>query len=80
MLLLGEQSGGGTCFVQGNSTADGWRYTISENERMSDQNWNMVDDGIPVDVSLVKTKDDGTKDYSGFYDLEAISRYMHESE
>lgn len=78
VLLMGDRSGGGTCFVQENSTADGWRYAISISETMADAGWNPIDDGIAADISLFTTKNDGTRDYSGFYDLQAISKYMHE--
>ena len=78
VLLMGDRSGGGTCFVQENSTADGWQYTISMNDMMTDAVWNPIDDGITANISLITTQNDGTVDYSGFYDLSAISKYMHE--
>lgn len=72
IAVIGERSGGGPCAVEFGTTADGWRYTMSCNTQVTSDTWENIDGGVPVDVELVKTNDDGTRDYSGFYDLEAM--------
>lgn len=72
IAVIGERSGGGPCAVEFGTTADGWRYTMSCNTQVTSDTWENIDGGVPVDIELVKTNDDGTRDYSGFYDLEAV--------
>ena len=71
--VLGEQSGGGPCAMEYCTTADGWRFTISSNTRVENDKWGSIDEGVPVNVELVKTGDDGKRDYSSLYDLDAMS-------
>jgi hypothetical protein len=73
VAVIGEQSGGGPCAAEYCVTADGWRFTISSNTRTASDTWENTDGGVPVDAELVKTGSDGTRDYSGLYDLDAIS-------
>ena len=72
IAVIGERSGGGPCAVEFGTTADGWRYTMSCNTQVTSDTWENIDGGVPVDIELVKTNDDGTRDYGGFYDLEAV--------
>jgi len=72
IAVIGERSGGGPYAVEFGTTADGWRYTMSCNTQVTSDTWENIDGGVPVDIELVKTNDDGTRDYNGFYDLEAV--------
>ena len=70
--VLGERSGGGSCSVQSNSTADGWIYTISNNIHLINAAGEDIDAGVPVRAELVTVSEDGTRDYSAFYDFGRI--------
>ena len=70
--ILGERSGGGSCSVQSNSTADGWIYAISNNIHLINAAGEDIDAGVPVSAELVTVGEDGTRDYSAFYDFERI--------
>ncbi len=70
--ILGERSGGGSCSVQGNSTADGWSYSISSNIHLINASGEDIDAGVPVSVELVVKGEDGVRDYSAFYDFDRI--------
>ena len=70
--ILGERSGGGSCSVQSNATADGWTYTISNNIHLINASGEDIDAGVPVWAELVTEKSDGTRDYSAFYDFDRI--------
>lgn len=70
--VLGERSGGGSCSVQGNGTAEGWSYTISNNIHLINAAGEDIDAGVPVRAELVTVSDDGTRDYSAFYDIDRI--------
>ena len=73
VAVIGERSGGGPCGAEFCTTADGWRFTISSNTRVASDAWENIDGGVPVDAELVKAGTDGTRDYSGLYDLDAMS-------
>ncbi len=73
VTVIGERSGGGPCAAEECTTADGWRFTISSNTRVTSDTWENIDGGVPVDVELVKVGADGARDYSGLYDLDAMS-------
>ena len=70
--VLGERSGGGSCSVQGNGTAEGWSYTISNNIHLINAAGEDIDAGVPVRAELVTVSDNGTRDYSAFYDFDRI--------
>ena len=72
--VLGEQSGGGVCAVLVKATADGLPYRLSAYVRFATDTTNYPDDGIPADHSLVPTNAAGEKDYSGYYDIAAMSQ------
>ncbi len=73
MAVLGETSGGGTCAVEKHASPEGFVYQFSSAMgRLIDARGETIDDGVPVDVPLT----DG-KDYSAFYDLDALSKAMN---
>ena len=43
----------------------------------TDPEGNSVEYGITPDVELVALKDDGTRDYSAFYDIDNLSKIMN---
>ena len=71
--VIGEQSSGGSCSVMSKPTPDGWEYTHSSYTRLADAELNNIDGGVPVDIPIIKTNEDGTKDYSGMYDAALLS-------
>ena len=73
VLVLGERSGGGPCAMEYCTTADGWRFSMSSNTRVESDTWESIDEGVPVDVELVKAGNDGKRDYDSLYDLDAMS-------
>ncbi len=76
-MILGEQSGGGTCPLGYNSTAEGLEYIMSAGDSMLvNRAGENIDDGIPVHVDLVIREEDGSKDYSQFFNLALLSRYI----
>ena len=77
-FIFGEQSTGGACANITRFTADGLVYHISDTILLTDINGNSIDDGIPVEVCLLKTDENGNKDYSDFYDLELLSMYIND--
>ena len=76
ILIIGEQSGGGTCYVTHRFFADGLYCSISETGKSCRADGSDVDSGAPVDYKLVTENGDGTKDYTGFYDLDHINELM----
>ena len=68
--------GGGSCSVQSNSTADGWIYSISNNIHLINAAGEDIDAGVPVVAELVTQADDGTRNYSAFYDFGRIREYI----
>ena len=79
LMVIGEQSGGGTCPLDYNSTAEGLEYITSAGDSMLiNADCESIDDGVPVDADLLEYDEEGNKDYSKFFDLELISQLMHE--
>ncbi|MBR2254601.1 MAG: hypothetical protein IJ856_02110 [Candidatus Methanomethylophilaceae archaeon] len=82
IMILGQTSGGGSCSITVVSSADALPITMSSTiksvvgygEEGYDQ--NTVEFGAKPDHTLVKENPDGSFDYSGFYDIDAISRAM----
>lgn len=74
LLVLGEQSGGGCCSIEEHLTPDGMYYALSSGIMLTNGEFESIDLGIAPDVELVSVAEDGTKDYSNFYDFDAISK------
>ena len=58
--------------MQGNATAESWSYTISNNIHLINAAGEDIDAGVPVVAELVAVSDDGTRDYSAFYNFDRI--------
>ena len=76
--VIGEQSSGGSCSVMAKPTPDGWEYTHSSYTRLADAELNNIDGGVPVDIPIVKTNADGSKDYSAYVDIAQLSAKINE--
>ncbi|MBO4915464.1 MAG: hypothetical protein J5449_09690, partial [Oscillospiraceae bacterium] len=79
ILLIGHRTGGGSCAVQEMCTADGFSYQLSSHHgRLVNSAGENIDVGIPVDVELFKLNEDGTEDYSAFYDIDQLREAIAE--
>lgn len=67
--ILGERSGGGSCFVGTGCTADGFLFKYSSNYHLCHADWTSVESGAPVTKELP---------YSSFYDDAALQAAMDE--
>ena len=75
IVIIGEPTGGGACGIADKCTADGFAYLISSNLMLSDHN---TDDGISPDILLEAESKNGVKDYSGFFDIDNLSRIIED--
>ena len=55
--ILGDRSGGGSCSITYESTADGLSFVRSSANTLSTKDGSSVDDGVPVDLEIVKEPD-----------------------
>lgn len=69
--IIGEKSGGGSCAITTESTADGAFYVRSSSSTLCDASFNNVDGGMKVDVDLLGNND-GEKSYDRFFDFDSI--------
>ena len=77
VLIMGEQSGGGSCAVQKQVSGEGADYPMSSwMGRMVNNAGEEIDGGVPVDVDLLKR--DGSKGYASFYDIDTLRQVMDE--
>ena len=78
-MILGQTSGGGNCILDTFPLGDGLPCYISGPFQMVTREFKNTDAGTIPDKELeIKTNDDGTLDYSAFYDISALSRYINE--
>ena len=66
IMIIGEQSGGGSCCVGIMHTADGIPYRTSSTLMLASKSYQECDSGIPVDANL-KVGDSYTKFYNTSY-------------
>ena len=78
IMILGETSGGGACSIMKNYTPDGHFYLFSSERYFITQSGNDVDLGVKVDKELTKLDDEGYANYSDYYLIEGLERYMNE--
>ena len=76
IMILGEPSGGGSCYVTERYLADGSCYPTSDIGKAVLPDGSDVDLGAPVDIDLTAVDDEGNLVYNGFYDLDHISELM----
>lgn len=77
--ILGEQSGGGSCAVIQESTADGIPYAHSSYHCLSDAAGNNIDAGVPVDFPIERQMNGNEADVSNFYNFESIANYLKDA-
>ena len=88
LLIAGQKSGGGSCAVGAYRTADGFYYQISAaRARLSDANWQNINDGITPHVTIDYAKDINVTYeghdytlyyYNNFWDLDNLSTIIGE--
>ena len=78
VMVLGEPSGGGSCNVTERYLADGNMFPISDINKTVLPDGKDVDLGAKVDVYLTKENEDGTADYSGYYDIDRLGALVEE--
>lgn len=78
IMLVGEKSGGGTCSTNRFVTPDGLVYALSTGLKFVDKGGTSIDNGIQPDYDIVKTDDDGIKDYSEVYNFSKLSALFTE--
>jgi C-terminal processing protease CtpA/Prc len=77
--IIGEQSGGGSCAISIESTADGLEYVRSSNICLADKNGNNIDSGVPVDLEIehpLLEDSETLMDYTQFFNLESLGTYL----
>ncbi|MDO4797968.1 MAG: S41 family peptidase [Coriobacteriales bacterium] len=77
VCLLGETTGGGANSPQVTPDPEGLMFNLSARYKLMDKNNQHVDFGVEPDYVLTQEKD-GTKDYSQYFDLATISKYVNE--
>ena len=88
LLIAGQKSGGGSCAVGAYRTADGFYYQISAaRARLSDANWQNINDGITPHVTIDYAKDINVTYeghdytlyyYNNFWDFDNLSTIIGE--
>lgn len=77
--VIGEKSSGGSCFLLLNHFADfSFNYSAGTSLLLYSDGKTDLENGAPVDAKLVKTKKNGDKDYSNFYDIDLLSKTIDE--
>lgn len=76
--IVGEASGGGTCFILQMNSPTSLPYTISGYKMMVDEKGNTVESGVKPDYKSVTVDAEGNADYSKLYDVGAIRSFLDE--
>ena len=76
--IIGSQSGGGSCAISIEATADGLEYVHSSYLCLSDSSGDNIDSGVPVDYAIPYSKIEGSilYNYDNFYDFSVVSNYL----
>lgn len=77
--IIGERTGGGSCAIIVESTADGVPYVHSSYLCLSDASGNNIDVGVAADFEIERIKIEGEEfkfDASNFYDIPTIANYL----
>ncbi len=78
IMLMGEASGGGSCFVEVHISPDGMLYTLSIGNCLVGADGSNIDNGITPHYETVKYLEDGQKDFSETYNFANISKRFDE--
>lgn len=77
--IIGERSGGGTNMCERMVTPEGFQMQLAGGPfQMCDEDGNSIEEGVPIEISLVQYDERGKKDYHAFYNLEYLSQVMAE--
>lgn len=74
--IIGETSGGGTCFLLDLSLPDATAFSLSGYRMMLNNKGKDVESGAKVDLEAVTVDKDGNADYSKLYDMNAVSAFL----
>ena len=76
--IVGEQSGGGSCAVTYEFTADGLPYVRSSYSCLSNERGDNIDTGVPLDYDIAKELGGLSREEAAphFYDAKLISTYL----
>lgn len=76
--ILGEKSGGGSCAISIDSTADGLSYVHSSYVCFTDMAGNNIDGGVEVDFAIEHPlyPGGGLINYQQFFNMELVSAYL----
>ena len=78
--ILGEKTGGGSCAISRDSTADGIPYAHSSYLCLTDQSGENIDGGVEVDFAIERPSiSSHLYDASAFFDTQSISNYLSEA-
>ena len=73
--IVGQRSGGGSCAIAIQTTADGLAYVRSSNLCLSNAMGENIDVGVPLDFEI-QYSFDGDYNFSKFFDFITISEYF----
>ena len=74
--VVGETSGGGTCYIMNPSYPNAATYSLSGFKMMIDEKGENVENGAKVDFETAKAGEDGNTDYSNLYDIASIGTFL----
>lgn len=75
--IMGEKSGGGSCAILYQTTADGIQYVHSSYLCLVDANGKNIDGGVEVDFPISHSAVSADReDYSSFYNFQIASNYL----
>ncbi len=78
-MVLGEKTRGGSCTIISPPLGDGLPVSLSSVFVMTTKDGDYLEKGVTPDKEIeVKKKEDGTEDYSAFFDIPALSKYINE--
>ena len=76
--ILGEKSGGGSCAVSLDTTADGIPYAHSSYLCLTDSSGDNIDGGVSVDFEIERTPiSEASDNCDEFYNFQVISEYLN---
>ena len=75
--ILGERSGGGSCAIAMETTADGIHYVHSSYICLSDSSGSSIDSGVPVDFEIEHPiLLSMLENYAAFFDFDSVGSYL----
>ena len=74
--VVGETSGGGTCYIMNPSYPNAVTYSLSGFKMMINGNGEDIENGAKVDFETAKAGEDGNVDYSNLYDIASITAFL----